>query len=161
MSNEIKIKISVDGETRSIKIAKSEFKGLGKEVAKVTKETDVFKNAMDKTVHSFQAIGLGFMGARYIYENSIGKMVKTVDALNSSFGRLKLATKGADELNQAWNELAKIANSSRVSFNQSIDLYTKLAISLESLQPSSFIAFTNVVLRFSFACKNTEFSLDS
>lgn len=119
------IRIAIDtGELEKAK------KLLG-DVENQAKKTDKGVSGLTDSFFSFKGVI-----ASVVSTALIGNLIKMSDTFTNIESKLKLATKSTNEYAKAQAELFKIAQESRVSFSDTVDLYSKLSISTESLKIS-------------------------
>ena len=120
-----KIKIAID--TGDLQRAKNELDKVDKSAKSVDKSVGGLTNSM-----------MSFKGVVATVATSavIGNYIKMADTYTSIENKLKLATKSTNEFSTAQRELFNIAQESRVAFESTVDLYSKLAISTEQLKVS-------------------------
>ncbi|WP_170000348.1 tape measure protein [Campylobacter sp. RM9328] len=128
-SNEIKIKITIDGNSKDVTLIRNEVNKLGNSINNV----DTYANALKSTLGKFAAVGFAINGL----SDAFHKSVASVDALANATGRLKLVTKSSDELKALSAQILNVANSARVSFTETTDLYTRFANNLKNSTVSS------------------------
>lgn len=125
-SNDIKIKITIDGETKNVTLMREEVNKLGNSINNV----DTYANALRSTIGKLAAVGFVITGISNAFKGSLA----SIDAFSNAMGRLKLATKSSEELKALSEQILNISNSSRVSFTETTDLYTRFANNLK-IQP--------------------------
>ena len=118
-----KIKIAID--TGDLQRAKDMLDKVGNQAQKT-----------DKSVGGLTSSFVSFRGAVAAVATSavISNYIKMADTFTSIESKLKLATKSTNEFSTAQRELFNIAQESRVAFESTVDLYSKLAISTEQLK---------------------------
>ncbi|WP_169767237.1 tape measure protein [Campylobacter curvus] len=128
-SNDIKIKITIDGETKNVTLMREEVNKLGNSINNV----DTYANALRSTIGKLAAVGFVITGISNAFKGSLA----SIDAFSNAMGRLKLATKSSEELKALSEQILNISNSSRVSFTETTDLYTRFANNLKNTTISS------------------------
>ncbi|WP_172202025.1 tape measure protein [Campylobacter sp. RM16188] len=123
-SNDIRIKITIDGDAKSVTLVRNEVNKLGNSLNNV----DTYANALKSTLGKMAAIGFAVTGIN----NAISKSIASIDTLANATGRLKLVTSSMNELKDVTEKLFKISNDSRVSFAGSVDIYSRFARSLKA-----------------------------
>ncbi|WP_260951397.1 tape measure protein [Campylobacter sp. RM16187] len=123
-SNDIKIKITIDGDSKNVTLVRNEINKLGNSINNV----DTYANALRSTLGKFAAVGFAINGL----SDAFHKSVASVDALANATGRLKLVTKSNEELKALSAQILNVANSARVSFTETTDLYTRFANNLKN-----------------------------
>ena len=90
----------------------------------------------DRSVSGLTSSFVSFRGAVAAVATSavISNYIKMADTFTNIESKLKLATKSTNEFSTAQRELFLIAQESRVAFESTVDLYSKLAISTEQLK---------------------------
>lgn len=118
-----KIKIAID--TGDLQRAKNELDKVEKSAKSV-----------DKTVGGLTNSLVSFRGAVAAVATSavISNYIKMADTFTNIESKLKLATKSTNEFSTAQRELFLIAQESRVGFESTVDLYSKLSTSTENLK---------------------------
>ena len=118
-----KIKIAID--TGDLQRAKTELDKVEKSAKSVDKSVGGLTNSM-----------MSFKGVVATVATSavISNYIKMADTFTSIESKLKLATKSTNEFSTAQRELFLVAQESRVAFESTVDLYSKLAISTENLK---------------------------
>ncbi|MBE2985552.1 phage tail tape measure protein [Campylobacter sp. RM12920] len=128
-SNEIKIKITIDGDSKDVTLIRNEVNKLGNSINNV----DTYANALKSTLGKFAAVGFAINGVSDAFRKSIA----SVDALANATGRLKLVTKNNEELKALSVQILNVANSARVSFTETTDIYARFANNLKNSAVSS------------------------
>ncbi|WP_141088543.1 tape measure protein, partial [Campylobacter concisus] len=85
------------------------------------------------TIGKLAAVGFVITGISNAFKGSLA----SIDAFSNAMGRLKLATKSSEELKALSEQILNISNSSRVSFTETTDLYTRFANNLKNTTISS------------------------
>ena len=118
-----KIKIAID--TGDLQRAKTELDKVEKSAKSV-----------DKSVGGLTSSFVSFRGAVAAVATSavISNYIKMADTFTNIESKLKLATKSTNEFSTAQRELFLVAQESRVAFESTVDLYSKLSISTENLK---------------------------
>lgn len=119
------IRIAIDtGELEKAK------KLLG-DVENQAKKTDKGISSLTDSFFSFKGV-IATIATSAVISN----LIKMSDTFTNIESKLKLATKSTNEYAKAQSELFKIAQESRVAFSDTVDLYSKLAISTQNLKLS-------------------------
>ena len=118
-----KIKIAID--TGDLQRAKNELDKVEKSAKSVDKSLGGLTNSM-----------MSFKGVVATVATSavISNYIKMADTFTNIESKLKLATKSTNEFSTAQRELFLIAQESRVAFESTVDLYSKLSTSTENLK---------------------------
>ena len=118
-----KIKIAID--TGDLQRAKNELDKVEKSAKSVDKSVGGLTNSL-----------VSFRGAVAAVATSavISNYIKMADTFTNIESKLKLATKSTNEFSTAQRELFNIAQESRVAFESTVDLYSKLSTSTENLK---------------------------
>lgn len=122
----------MDTESLKIKIDTSDLAKAKQGLDNVDKSA---KN-VDKSLSSVTNSLMSFKGAVAAVATSavISNYIKMADTFTNIESKLKLATKSTNEFSTAQRELFLIAQESRVAFESTVDLYSKLATSTENLK---------------------------
>ena len=97
----------------------------------VKKKSGLLDTQNKKTASSARLLGIAL--AASIAAMQVRKVVQYADAWTNVENRLKLVTSGTQELTQAQNDLLKIAQDSRQSFESTATLYQRIASNAENL----------------------------
>ena len=128
-SNDIKIKITIDGDTKNVTLVRNEVNKLGNSINNV----DTYANALKSTLGKFAAVGFAINGL----SDAFSKSIASIDALANATGRLSLVAKNSNELKALSAQILNVANSARVSFTETTDLYVRFANNLKNSAVSS------------------------
>lgn len=117
------VKVSTDGANK----AQSELDKLAKQSLTTEKATNALTSSLK---------AMGGITAAITFASLIKESIQLADTYKLTEGRLSLVTKGYQELISVQNELLKVSQNTRQSYNDTIDLYTRIARSTQQLGKS-------------------------
>lgn len=122
----------MDAESLKIKIDTSDLNKAKSGLDNVEKSA----KSVDKSLGGLTTSLVSFRGAVAAVATSavISNYIKMADTFTNIESKLKLATKSTNEFSTAQRELFLIAQESRVAFESTVDLYSKLSTSTENLK---------------------------
>ena len=128
----------LSGAQRQAKRATDEFSGSASRAARATDQITGGANRAARATDMFKAavIGLGAGLASIGLSRLAGELIRIGDQYSSLSARVRLVTSSTSEAGEAMDDLFDIAQRTRVGLSETVDLYTRLARSTESLGAS-------------------------
>jgi len=124
-----------DIATLGIKIEASDIRTAVRELDRLEKKADKTESKANKLRRSFGGLGtaIAALGVGLLTR----KLIQQINVYTALTNKLRLVTKSSEELVSVQNDLFETAQNTRNSLEGTIDLYTRLARSTESLSLSN------------------------
>lgn len=134
-NNDLNINIRINSDTKALEITKNGFTSVKQKIGESSNAADDFSRKIMDIAHTGEALAL--LGRAFdMVQEPMRKAIETADKWNLLEGRLRLVTSSTAELVMAQQSLFAISQESRVSYEQTADLYARIARSTESLGKS-------------------------
>lgn len=134
-NNDLNINIRINSDTKALEITKNGFTSVKQKIGESSNAADDFSRKIMDIAHTGEALAL--LGRAFdMVQEPMRKAIDTADKWNLLEGRLRLVTSSTAELVIAQQNLFAISQESRVSYEQTADLYARIARSTESLGKS-------------------------
>ena len=113
--------------------------GFNRAEKTVTQSTKQMKNAVETFAAAYISLDGIVSGAKFF--------LKQADAMTTVESRLKLVTKGTEDLLKTQKELFEISQNNRVAFTQTADLYQRIARSTNAynIEQSRVLTLTDSI----------------
>ena len=119
-----------------IKVDSSSIKQATNELSKLTNQSGKTEKGIDTLSAKTSILNAKNAVLAIATSATVAQLVKMSDTWTSISSRLNLATKSTEEYTKAQQELFKIAQTTKTSLEGTVDLYSRIARSTESLKLS-------------------------
>ncbi|KAA3684677.1 tape measure protein [Campylobacter fetus] len=126
-NDDLKIKITIDADTKQVIVAKNEVNKLGSSLLGTDAAANSLKNSIKGAAYSIA----GMAGIVISLKELSSTFIKTADAIKDLNSRLRLASTDLNEFKKQQIELFKVAQSSYSSLSDITNLYIKMSGSLK------------------------------
>lgn len=124
-----------------IKVDSSGVKQATTELSKLTTQSGKTEKGIDTLSAKTSILNAKNAVLAVATSATVSQLVKMSDIYTSVNSRLNLATKSTEDYTKAQQELFKIAQETKTSFEGTVDLYARIARSTESLKLSQSVLF--------------------
>ncbi|WP_163258693.1 tape measure protein, partial [Campylobacter fetus] len=128
-NDDLKIKITIDTDTKQIIVARNEVNRLGSSLL----GTDTAANSLKSSLKSAVYSAAGLVGVSIGIKELTSSFIKTADAMKDLDGRLRLATTSLGEYKKQQIALLSVANSSFSKIGDVTNLYIKMSQGLKQV----------------------------
>ncbi|EAK0414886.1 hypothetical protein YY92_09210, partial [Campylobacter fetus] len=128
-NDDLKIKITIDTDTKQVIVARNEVNKLGSSLLGTDTAANGLKNSLRSAVYS----AAGLIGVSIGIKELASSFIKTSDAMKDLDGRLRLATSSLGEYKKQQIALMGVANSSFSRISDVTNLYIKMSQGLKQV----------------------------
>ncbi|EPX3989133.1 tape measure protein, partial [Campylobacter fetus] len=128
-NDDLKIKITIDTDTKQVIVARNEVNKLGSSLLGTDTAANSLKNSLRSAVYS----AAGLIGVSIGIKELASSFIKTSDAMKDLDGRLRLATSSLGEYKKQQIALMGVANSSFSRISDVTNLYIKMSQGLKQV----------------------------